>query len=279
MKKFVGKIAITLAVLLTVSACAPVSPSITPTPTESTPSETPVTYESALVYFAVETPVGLRLVTETHEFELAGETLAEKVLSQLVSGELQPVDPDYLTLWGSPNELITVDVTAGAATVDLKPVTLNVGAEGEAVAISQIVWTLTEITGPGDAVSFLVDGQPAESFAGHVDILNSIKRGEESAVLNGIQISSLLDGVVVTNPVIVAGEACTFEANVRWTLLRDGQEVTAGSTLAAEACPTRSSWSVELPKLDPGSYEFVAQEYSMKDGTLLVEDTKAFIVE
>ena len=53
MKKFVGKIAITLAVLLTVSGCAPVSPSITPTPTESTPSETPVTYESARVYFAM----------------------------------------------------------------------------------------------------------------------------------------------------------------------------------------------------------------------------------
>lgn len=270
MKRFVGTAIIAAALVVSSTACAP---------TEPKPTETPVTFESALVYFALETPQGLRLVTEAHEFELQGETLAEEVIAQLVSGELQPTDPDYLTLWGAPNELIGIDAAANAATVDLKPVTLNVGAEGEAIAIAQIIWTLTGITNPADKVSFLINGQPAESFAGHVDTLTSLERGAEFEVLNGIQISSLLEGATLENPIIIAGEACTFEANLRWTLLRGGNEVDGGSTMAAEACPTRSSWQVELGDLDAGEHEFVAQEFSMKDGAIVSEDSKTFVVK
>jgi hypothetical protein len=79
--------------------------------------------------------------------------------------------------------------------------------------------------------------------------------------------------------VTASGFACTFEANVAWQLVRDGSVIDQGSTLAAEACPTRSSFAVELGELESGIYTLKVMEYSAKDGKLSSMDTKTFMVE
>lgn len=255
--------------MLLVSGCAP---AVQP-PEPSTEALT------AEIFYAVDSPEGLRLASETREVEATKDTLASVVLSQLISGDLLPLDPDYINLWGQPNQLNQIDTATSDAVVDLRPVTLNVGAEGEVMAINQLVWTLTGIEPVLQTVSFAIDGSPAESFAGHVDTLSDFKRGIDYEVLSSIQIESLNEGATLSNPITVAGQACTFEANLRWTLTQNGAVVREGSTLAAEACPVRSPWSVELGKLSPGEYEFLAQAFSPKDGSLLVEDDKRFKVE
>lgn len=257
------------AVLLALSGCA----GDLPTPWE------PPTELQAKVYFVSDSPEGLRLVSELRTFEATEESLPMVVLTALVSGELTPLDADYQNLWAAPNGVAALELAGTAAIVDMVPVSLNVGAEGEAAAINQIVWTLTEINPEIESVSFLIDGSPAESFAGHVDLMTDFQRGAEFEVLSSLQIDFPAEGSILSGPVTVSGAACTFEANLIWTLLRNGKILEEGSTLAAEACPVRSPWSVDFVNLDNGHYVFVAQAFSPKDGGLLVQDDKSFRVK
>lgn len=247
--------------------------------TQAEPSGPSTAQLSAEVFFAIDTPDGVKLASELREFNATEQTLANVVLAQLITGDLQPLDPDYVNLWAAPNALNTLTVENSEASLDLLPVSLNVGAGAEVAAINQLVWTLTAIEPSVTSVSFLVDGQPAESFAGHVDTLGNFERALEYEVLNAIQIESINEGDSVGNPVSVSGRACTFEANLRWTLTRDSVLVDQGSTLAAEACPVRSKWMVELGNLAAGEYRFLTEAFSPKDGSLLVEDDKSFTVE
>lgn len=234
--------------------------------------------EDIRVYFVSDTGVDLRLYSETQQFTGQGDNLALQVLSSLISGETQPADPDYVNLWDSSNSLISLEISGSLATVDLELGVLNVGAEGEARAIDQVLWTLNGIVPEVQAVQFLVEGKPVESLAGHMDTTVAIPKGEEFDVLSSVQISSLVDGASVTSPVTISGEACVFEANVAWTLLSGEKVVAEGSTLAKEACPTRSGWSVDLGELEPGKYKFIAYEISAKDGSVISKDDKQFSV-
>ena len=73
--------------------------------------------------------------------------------------------------------------------------------------------------------------------------------------------------------------ACTFEANVVWTLLKDRKVIEEGFTTAAAACPDRSAWKVSLPELKPGEYVFEAKEFSAEDGSLFALDDKKFVIK
>jgi hypothetical protein len=244
-------------------------------------SEVPVAESptAVTVYFSADTPVGMKLFSETRDFSDDGQTLAFKVISELVSGSLQPLDPDYTNLWDESTSLNEILIQGDQATVDLNLGKLNVGAEGEARAIDQIVWTLTGISPELTSVAFLANGETIQSFAGHVDTTASFKRQLSFEVLSPVQITSLLEGQFQTNPVLISGEACTFEANVSWGLFQGNELVGEGSTTALEACPVRSAWSVQLKGLAAGSYSFVVREFSAQDGTLIAIDSKSFVVK
>jgi hypothetical protein len=87
------------------------------------------------------------------------------------------------------------------------------------------------------------------------------------------------EGAVFTSGnVTLSGMACTFEANVVWTIRQGSKTVKTGSTTAAEACPTWSPWSVVVHGLAAGAYTAEVADYSAKDGSLLMRDTKNFTV-
>lgn len=234
--------------------------------------------EKVEVFFVGDTPRGFRLFSEIREFP-AGDDLAESVISQLISGQITPLDPDYANLWDNSHRLNSISYEGSQATVDIDLGKLNVGSEGELRAIEQIVWTLIGISPEITTLRFTVNGKTVETLAGHVDVQADFTRSPEYEVLNPIQIESINDGDQASNPLTISGMACTFEANVVWTLFKDGQMIEEGFTTAAAACPERSDWSILLNSLEPGSYRFEAKEFSAEDGSLFAIDSKQFVIK
>lgn len=238
--------------------------------------ETPPTLVE--LYFVADTPQGFRLFSEIREFDEAEGELLESVMGDLVSGDLQPLDPDYVNLWDSSHRLNSLSLSGTHATLDLDLGALNVGAEAEARAIDQLVWTLTGISPEIQSVTILVDGEAVESLAGHVDATIPFVRSQGIDVLSPIQISTPLEVQVLANPVVIEGQACTFEANVVWELVRGDVVLQSGFTTAESACPERSSWSVALDDLAPGTYLFNAWEESAEEGSRMASDSRHFVV-
>lgn len=232
-----------------------------------------------LFYFASDTPRGLKLFSETQNQMAREGDLNLQIVSDLVSGAVVPLDPQYVNLWGTSSSVNSVNVDKSIATIDFKKISLNVGAEGEQRAIDQIVWTLTEFAPEISGVAFTVNGKTVESFAGHVDTTATFKRAVSYEVLNPIQISSFNQGAELTSPITISGEACTFEANVLWKISQDGKIVEEGFTTASSGCPERGEWSITIKDLTPGSYTFSALEYSAEDGSLFAIDDKDFVVK
>lgn len=232
----------------------------------------------ATIYFVADTPRGFKLFSEKREFPKSND-FALKIISDLVTGKIVPRDPNYVNLWNSKNVLNSITTADSVATIDLGAISLNVGGESEQRAIDQIVWTYLELNTAMKAVRFTVNGEIVESFAGHVDTTGDFTRAPAYDVLNPLQISSFVEGDVISNPIKISGEACTFEANVFWRLSKSGKVLKEGSTSASNACPERSSWVVSLGELPGGSYTFEAIEYSAEDGSLFAIDDKNFFVK
>ena len=255
------KLASVISLLLALSGCAGGS--------------APIRYVD--VYFVSETPQGLKLYSEKRGVTSADSNLANAVARDLISGDLQPLDPDYQNLWGASSALNRLTVSSELVTVDFNVVMLNLGAEGEARAIDQLVWTLTGILGV-EQVAFLVNGEKVESFAGHVDTTGIFQRGPDYAVLSNVQISSFVEATTLATPVLIEGEACVFEASLVWELYRNTELLLSGNTMAEEACPARSKWQLDLGELASGDYEIVIWEESVQDGSVNAIDTKNFVV-
>ena len=263
MKKFAAFVTL----LLLLSGCAQ-------TATESLVEDgVPVKF-----YFVSDTARGFKLFSETQPLIDAND-LNLQVVSDLVTGKITPLDPEYVNLWGGTNTVNSVKVNESVATVDLGEISLNVGAEGEQRAIDQIVWTLTEFAPEITSVAFTVNGEVVESFAGHVDTTSAFVRAIDYEVLNPLQISSINQGAELTSPVTISGQACTFEANVVWKLFQDGTVVQDGFTTATTGCPDRGDWSISFSELKPGEYTIQVLEYSAEDGSLFAIDDKKFSVK
>jgi hypothetical protein len=272
--KRAGSLSIFLLLIGVLTACGGNGSSSSAQP-EPTPSATKG--QAVKLYFVGDTPKGFRLFPEVQTIRINGD-LTKSVMSSLVLGELQPLDPDYHNLWGNGSALNSVTIVGGVATVDLALIKLTVGAESEMRAIDQLVWTVMEINPAITGVKFTVAGKTVESFAGHVDTTGTFKREPSYEVLNPVSIISPGQDTVEKNPIVVDGEACTFEANVAWELLENGKSIAKGSTLAQTACPDRSAWKLDLPNLASGSYTIIAREYSAKDGSVAAIDSKDFSV-
>lgn len=245
-------------------------------------STTEMVYEDGVpvkFFFVSDTPRGFKLFSETQNYLVGEGDLNLQVVSDLVSGAVVPLDPQYSNLWGNGNTVNSVTVDQSAATVDLGTLKFNVGAEAEQRAIDQIVWTLTEFAPQITSVVFTVNGKSVESFAGHIDTTQAFKRAFAYEVLNPLQITSFNEGATLTSPVTISGQACTFEANVVWELSRNGAVIDKGFTSATIGCPDRGDWSISLEDLEPGDYTVSVLEYSAEDGSLFSNDDKNFTVK
>ena len=252
----------------TTSTASP-SPSSTVVPTKT---------KIAAIYYVGDTAQGLRLYREFRHVTVHGSnSLGLESLRYLTAQGSHSVDSDYTNLWGNGSVINSVSVAGSKAIVDLKISHLNVGSEGEMRAIDQLVWTLTANDRSVKSVRFTSDGEPIESFAGHVDTTVGFARERSYDVLAPIWVTS--PGAVVGNPVTIKGTACTFEAGIAWKLTRSGIVVKHGSVTAQQACPVRSVWQVSLGTLTAGTYTFTAIDYSAKDGSVTQQDSKKFTVK
>ncbi len=256
-----------------VSGCSPITTG-TPSPT---PLPTRVQMKTVEMFYVGDTPTGFKLFSEKYSVQVARD-LANETLSWLISGRAKPSDPDYANLWGSGTSLNVYTKDDSTGIIDLKMGKLSVGAEVESRAIDQLLWTVSAIDPTITGILLLVDGQPIESLAGHVDASKKIMKQKSYEVLNSLQISSLAQGDTLSNPVVISGEACTFEANVVWTLRKDDKVLKSEPTTAKSPCPDRSTWSVELGNLVPGNYSFTVEDFSAMDGSLSARDDKTFTV-
>lgn len=271
-------LAIVVGIVIALGGCVGPDPGVSPEPSppETSPAATSVDVE---VYFAHSQPAEFTLIGEPQSVLVAeGADVLDVTLSALVDGELQPIDPDYSTLWGGGSALLSTTRAGDVLTLDLAAGELNLGAESEGIAIAQLVWTAVGIDSSIVAVQLTIDGAPAETLAGHVDITAPIAPAPPESVLTPVQITAPLEGGTVMAPVVADGVACVFEAAFLWRLDGPGGSVVEGSGMAAEACPARAAWQLELGDLAPGDYLLTVLELSAKDGSVSSTDSKAFTV-
>ena len=278
----VGSSTIILLILLSGCSKAPTptpTPTVsqtltaTPTPTPTSPSSTPTAQTRALAqYWVADTARGFRLYREFVRLEITPDPITA-ALRALVSSE--PKDADYTNLWSAATKINSVRISGNMANIDLTLGKLNVGAEAEALAIAQLVWTATAADPSVTRISLTFDGKKIETIAGHVDATKPFTRGPTYAVLAPVWITSPTEGEQkMARGFTLSGMASTFEANVAWKVYLDGKLLKEGSTLAAEAAPAWKPWSVAIPGLAPGRYMFAAMEFSAKEWSLVAKDTK-----
>jgi hypothetical protein len=272
---------------LVLAGCGADSQNSSPTDTSASvgasESASPATEElqDYSFYFVSETSRGFRLIREVHQVSKTENELGEdkglNSLTMLVDGQLPPFDGDHRTLWNNGTKVNSVTTVDGVATVDLSLGRISFGSESEQRAIDQIVWTLIGNDPTITSVRFTVDGAVSDSLAGHVDFSQAFIPAAGFDVLASVWID-LLDRSDVSNPVLIAGSACTFEANVAWELTQGGDAVNSGATTAELACPDRSDWKLDLGDLAAGNYVLTVSDFSAEDGSLIFADTKAFTV-
>lgn len=288
-RKYVALVALSVLVAaIVLTGCGnETEPTPTPTPTVTvtlTPTPTPTPTSTASVnpsptrisgalaqYWVADTARGFRLYREFLGAYFEPDIMTA-ALTNLVSKK--PVDPDYVSLWPTDTTINSVKVVGNLATIDLTFSKLNVGGEGESLAIAQLVWTATAADYKVTRVAITRDGKIVESLAGHVDATKPFTRGPAYAVVAPVWITYPGEGsTAYVDGFTLEGMASTFEANVAWKVYKDGKLVKQGSTTAAEAAPAWTKWSVKIPGLSPGKYFFMAAEYSAKDGSLVAQDT------
>ena len=262
-----------LVATLALSACTiGREPPDSPPNTQPSVTPTPSSVDGFDVYWVADTQRGLRLFREHIEQRAVADPVLQ-ALRYLVAH--QPADADYTNLWPSGSAVNSASVGGGLVTVDLTFTRLNVGAEGESMAIQQLLWTAAAADAHVERIAITRDGSPVESLAGHVDTTTPIAQPPTYEVFAAVWIVAPIEGARLNGEGFdILGMASTFEANVVWSIERDGTQVRGGSTTAGEAAPAWAPWKVHVAGLAPGEYVVTAAEYSPKDGSLVVRDTK-----
>lgn len=250
------------------------SPSPSPTQTSASPTAEPAT---SGVYFMVDTRAGLRLTRELRD--LPGEDTAQEAVETMVAG---PEDPDYTTPWNASTQVLGVSREGEAISVDLSEDarTANIGSEGAALMIQQLVYTVTEAVDEDATVQLLIEGEPAGELWGVVTWDEPVGREDPLEVRALVQIDSPREGATSTSPLTVEGEAAVFEANLPWRILDEtGTEVQAGNTMTSEGQTFAPfSFSVEL---EPGTYtvEIIEDDPSGGEGGTPTTDSRTVTIE
>jgi hypothetical protein len=245
------------------------SPSVTPSVTASvTPSPSPTTTPTSApavvpAYFMIDTRNGLRLAREQRT--VTGSDPVQAAVETMIAG---PIDPDYTTTWNPATTVLGTSRVDGAIVVDLSADarTANVGSEGAALMIQQLVYTATGAAGePTTPVLLRIDGKSAGELWGVVAWDAPVTREDPISVRLLVQIDAPAEGATTTSPLHVTGEAAVFEAVLHWVVLdAGGVEVSSGVTMTAEG-QTFAPYAFEV-ELTPGAYTVVITEDDPSDG-------------
>lgn len=228
------------------------------------PADPAIAYSGALpVYYVADQSGELRLAREWRRVETP-RTATEEAVALLFEPSQVPA---YDSLWNPAGEVRSVEVRDGAIKVDLSLPSDPVAGDAE-LALQQVVYTATagvSLEG-GDGslpVRILVDGSEVAEVGG-VDVSQVLRRAPAIEVRQLVQLNDPYQGEMARNPVRVSGDAAVFEATVLWELLRDGEPVASGNTMA-EVCCEFAEFSFEL-ELEPGEYTIVVSESDPSGG-------------
>lgn len=233
-----------------------------------------------MVYYLVEFGDRTWLAPERHQVPRS-EGVARAALEELVHADAR--DPDHSTPIPRGAQIRDVRIDGETATVDWSAEVLeaSAGAEGEALGIQEVVWTLTEFP-TVRRVSFTVEGKTSGEASngreiadwwGHVGLTRQpFTRDEAIEVLEPITLWEPLDGDGVGAEIRVEGEASTFEANVAFRLFdASGKQVLVTSTTASEGAPGRGTFSSTIgipnPPSEAETWRLEAYESSAEDGS------------
>lgn len=255
------------------SASESASPTASQSPSES-PTEAPV---AGGVYYLTDTRAGLRLTREIRDLDAADP--ASAAVRAMISG---PEDPDYVSPWNPDTTVLGVTRRGSVVRVNLSTDarTANIGSEGAALMIQQLVYTVTQSTDPADRVLLLIAGKPAGELWGVVAWTKPVGRADPLDVRSLVTLDAPREGATTASPVTVTGEAAAFEANVPWRVLdADGRVVRRGHTMTSEGM-TFSPFSFRV-RLRPGVYtvEISEDDPSGGEGGTPMTDDRTFTVQ
>lgn len=131
--------------------------------------------DTAALFFMKNTGSNFVLVPVIEEFPSTNpEQKRMAVLEALFNGP--PSDSQLLAIFPKGTKALSIKVENGLATIDLnqKATQLNVGSQGEALAVASLVNTLTKLPEIFE-VKILVEGEEVESLAGHVDLSETFR--------------------------------------------------------------------------------------------------------
>lgn len=257
---------------------SPTEPSSTSPAAPASPSSTPVTRPVVSgVYFMVDTRAGLRLSRELRDLTAADP--AKEAVETMIAG---PSDPDYASPWNKATKVLGVTRNGNTITVNLSREArrADVGSQGAALMVQQLVYTVTEAVDKNDDVRLLVGGTSPGDLWGTVRWDEPIGRQDPLDVRCFVQIDSPRQGATTSSPLVVKGDAAAYEATVPWRILdANGKPVRTGATTSAEGM-TFSPYSFKV-RLKPGTYtvEVVEDDPSGGEGGKPMSDTRTVTIQ
>ena len=265
------------------------TPTASTSPTDDTspsaPAESDGTDEGGAsvtvpVYFAGQTPQGLRLYREFRSVGDSDPSLA--ALELLTSGD--PLDPDY----SSPVSGLDVQsVSAGDGSIDVTlagTVPEEAGGLNRAqakVAVQSVVYTLQGVAQSRDPIRF-TSGSGSVSTLFGIDVSTPVKAADPVSVLSLVNVTSPEQGQTVSGSFTASGVASSFEGNVPWQIRDAGGDVVLDGFATADGYLMKLyPWQtdIDVSGLEAGAYTFVATTASTGEGPAPFEDTKTFTVE
>jgi hypothetical protein len=289
------------------SPTATVSPTDTGSPSPSD-SVSPSTSTDATggpkravpVYYAGDTPSGLRLYREFHSLPgvsggSAGDVVgADSAAKAAVSHT--PLDPDYRNLWpegtvadvSDAGDQLIVNLVApgGGATLHDRPASMT--QEEAQMAIQQVIYSVQAAFGKGRVpVQFLLDEKHSDQVLG-TPTSEPLAAGDALKTLSLVNLTSPEEGAAISSDQLeVSGVSNSFEANVIIRLQRyEGTYIAFQKPLTADGWMGEKlfpfSGSFDISKVQPGKYILMAMTDDPSggaEGTGPFSDTKIITIK
>jgi hypothetical protein len=248
------------------SSPAPVGPPESPGAADAPVAGTGTT-TIPLYYVGTDRQLGPRLYREFHRISTPSGAVAprtEAAVTEMLAGTAK--DPDYTTAWPRGTRLNEVKV-GDVVTVDLTvPGTAPRDAKTARIAVQQLVWTVTAVTGrPG--VRLLLDGRAAERLWDMVPVSGVLRRAPALDTLGLVWLISPQDGDRFGRRVQFHVYGSVFEATVH-VRVRQGNRTVSDEVFTLTAGAPAFGEVKGLIVLPPGRYTIEAYEVSMRDGSV-----------
>lgn len=209
-----------------------------------------------------------RLYREFHRLPVGDGSAAARVTAavrEMLDGRTAN-DPDYASAWPASATVRGVQVDGGTARVDLSGAAVNGAGAAEArLAVQQLVWTATAVTGVA-GVQVRLDGAPVDRLWGQVDTSGTLRRASAADVIGLVWLVSPQHGSTVGQTFQVHVAGIVFEATAQLRV-RQGTRVVAERVLTlSSGAPAQGEIRLNLT-LPPGTYVLEAYEISARDGS------------